>query len=405
MATEIIIVNSIQRFVSALAVLAAILLLSSCMGSKAAPPATPAVPVLEAVVEQKIVPLQVRAIGAVEAYSNVTVKTQITGELTGVYFREGDDVKKGQLLFALDKRPFEAALKQAEGNLARDQAQAENARVQAKRYQELFTTGVVSKEQFDQLQSTADALDAAVLADKAAVENARVQLVYCSIHSPINGRTGPLMIHQGNMIKANDTPFLVSINQIEPIYATFTVPEQYLADIKKYSAQGKLAVQAIIPNDTRGPVSGWLSFLDNSVDQTTGTIKLKGEFPNTDRRLWPGQFVDVVLTLMQQSNAIVIPSQALQNGQQGQFVFVVKPDLTVEPRQVVLNRNNDGQAVIDKGLAAGERVIIDGQLRLVPGSKVQIREAATTPVGRPEAASSPAQRSAPGSPSERAKGE
>ena len=361
-------------------------LLSSCSRSKAAPPRVTAVPILAATVEKKDVPLQVRAIGAVEAYSNVSVKTQITGELTGVHFKEGQDVNKGQLLFTLDKRPFEAALKQAQGMLAKDQAQSANARAQAKRYESLNRAGVVSKEEYEQMQSNADALDAAVLADQAAVDNARIQLAYCSIFSPIDGRTGPLLIHQGNMIKANDTPFLVSINQVQPIYATFTVPEQNLADIKHYSNQGKLRVQALIPNDTRGPVGGWLSFVDNTVDQATGTIKLKGEFANADRRLWPGQFVDVVLTLAQQPNAIVVPSQAIQNGQTGQFVMVIKPDMTVEARPVILDRSTDGQAVISKGLTAGEQVVTDGQLRLVPGvTRVELKQATAPSSDGPQA--------------------
>ena len=369
-------------------------LLISCSASKAPPPRVTAVPIFAATVEQKDVPLQVKAIGAVEAYSNVSVKTQITGELTGVHFKEGQDVRKGQLLFTLDKRPFEAALKQAQGMLAKDQAQAANARAQAKRYESLNKAGVVSKEEYEQMQSNADALEAAVLADQAAVENARVQLVYCTIYSPIDGRTGPLLIHQGNMIKANDTPFLVSINQVQPIYATFTVPEQNLADIKRYSGQGKLRVQAFIPNDTRGPATGWLSFIDNTVDQATGTIKLKGEFPNADRRLWPGQFVDVVLTLAQQPTAIVVPSQAIQNGQIGQFVLVIKPDMTVEARPVTIDRSTDGQAVIAKGLAAGEQVVTDGQLRLVPGvTKVELKQAAAPAAGAPQA--TPAQAAAP----------
>ncbi|MGH9539963.1 MAG: efflux RND transporter periplasmic adaptor subunit [Terriglobales bacterium] len=355
--------------------------LTGCSGTKAAPVHAAAVPILAATVEQRDVPLQVKAIGAVEAYSNVSVKTQITGELVGVHFKEGQDVSKGQLLFTLDKRPFEAALKQAQGMLARDQAQAANARTQAERYGALNKAGVVSKEEYDQMHSNADALEAAVVADQAAVENARVQLVYCTIDSPIDGRTGPLLIHQGNMIKANDTPFLVSINQVQPIYATFTVPEQSLAEIKRYSSQGKLRVQAFIPNDTRGPASGWLSFIDNTVDQATGTIKLKGEFANADRRLWPGQFVDVVLTLAQQPKAIVVPSQAIQNGQTGQFVFVIKPDMTVEARPVAIDRSSDGQTVIAKGLAAGEQVVTDGQLRLVPGvTKVELKQA-TAPAG------------------------
>ena len=357
--------------------------LSSCTGTKAEPPSNSAVPVLAATVEQKDVPLQLKAIGAVEAYSNVSVKTQITGELTGVHFKEGQDVSKGQLLFTLDKRPFQATLKQAEGMLAKDLAQAANARTQAKRYEALNKAGVVSKEEYDQMESNAKALEAAVVADQAAVENARVQLVYCTIYSPIDGRTGPLLIHQGNMIKANDTPFLVSINQVQPIYATFTVPEQSLADIKSYSSGSKLRVQAFIPNDTRGPATGWLSFIDNTVDQATGTIKLKGEFANTDRRLWPGQFVDVVLTLAQQPKAIVVPSQALQNGQQGQFVFVIKSDMTVETRSVTIDRSTDGQAVVAKGLETGEQVVTDGQLRLVPGiTKVELKQVAAVPTTR-----------------------
>jgi membrane fusion protein, multidrug efflux system len=345
-----------------------------CASKAAPPPAPPPVPVTAAAVVEKNVPVQVRAIGSVEAYSNVAVKTQVTGELTGVYFKEGDDVKKGQLLFTLDKRGLEATLKQAEASLVRDKAQAANARTQAKRYEALFGAGVVSKEQFDQIQSTAEALDAAVAADQAAVENAKVQLIYCTIYSPINGHAGTLMIHQGNMIKANDTPFLVSLNQVEPIYVTFMVPEQYLAEIKRYSAKGKLAVQAVIPNEARGPAVGKLSFIDNTVDTATGTIRLKGEFVNADRRLWPGQFVDVILTLADQPNAIVIPSQAVQNGQQGPFVFVVKPDMTVEARPVTVNRSSDGQAVIGKGLAQGEQIVTDGQLRLIPGSKVELKQ-------------------------------
>jgi multidrug efflux system membrane fusion protein len=375
----IMLAKTFRRGASAVLACGVLALLTSCSGTKAAPPSNPTVPVMAAEVEQKDVPLQVKAIGSVEAYSNVSIKTQITGELTGVFFKEGDDVKKGQLLFTLDKRPLEAELKKAEGMLAKDEAQAANAQAQARRYEALMASGVVSKQEYDQIRSNADALDAAVRADKAAVENARVQIQYCSIYSPINGRTGPLMIHRGNMIKANDTPFLVSINQVQPIYATFTVPEQYLNEIKRYASGGKLPIKAYIPNDTRGPSIGQLSFIDNTVDQATGTIKIKGEFANPDRRLWPGQFVDVVLTLANQPKAIVIPSQAIQNGQQGQFVFVVKPDMTVETRPVIVSRSSDGQSVVDKGLAPGERVVTDGQLRLVPGAKVELKQAAVPP--------------------------
>lgn len=349
-------------------------LLSACAGTHAAPGPPPPVPVVAALVEQKDVPVQVHAIGSVEAYSMVAVKTQITGELTGVYFKEGDDVRKGQLIFTLDKRPFEAELNRAASNLARDEAQAANARLQQKRYEALVKAGVVSKEQYDQLESSAQAADAAVAADRAAVENAKVQLIYCSIYSPINGRTGNLIVHQGNMIKANDTIALVNINQVEPIYVTFTVPQQYLAEVKQYSRGGALPVQAVIPNDTHGPANGKLSFIDNMVDAGTGTIKLKGLFANGDRRLWPGQFVDAYLRLKTQNNAVVIPSQAIQNGQQGTYVYVIKEDNTVEARTVVTtDAQQPGQLVVQKGLAVGERIVTDGQLRLVPGSKVQVK--------------------------------
>ena len=345
----------------------------ACSNTKAAAPSIPAVPVVAAAVEQRDVPVQVQAIGSVEAYSMVAVKTQITGQLTRVNFREGQDVKKGDLLFELDKRPFEADLKKQEANLARDIAQAELAHVQVKRYAALLTEGVIAKEQYDQIQSNADALDAAVQADKAAVENARVQLQYCSIYSPINGQVGTQLIHEGNMLKAKDVP-LVNINQIEPIRVAFTVPEQFLADVKRFAVGGKLPVQAAIQGDNR-PAVGKLSFIDNTVDTTTGTIKLKGEFANNDRRLWPGQFVNVTLTLNTQPNAIVVPSQAVNTGQQGQFVFVIKPDMTVETRPVKVIRSAGGQSVIDKGLAAGEQVVTDGQLRLVPGAKVELKQA------------------------------
>jgi multidrug efflux system membrane fusion protein len=331
--------------------------------------------VLAAAAERKDVPLQVHAIGAVESYSTVSVKTQVTGELTGVFFREGQDVKKGDLLFSLDKRPFEAELKKQEGNLARDLAQARNARAQAKRYEALWQTGVVSKEQFDQVQTSADALDAAVQADRAAVEDAKVQLQYCTLYSPINGRTGSLIVHQGNMIKANDNPPLVIINQVQPIYTTFTVPEQFLPEIKKFMAHGKLRVAASAPSETGAPVLGTLTFVDNMVDQTTGSIKLKAEFSNGDRRLWPGQFVNVVLTLRTQLNVVVVPSQAVQTGQQGTYVFVIRPDMTVESRLIVVGASSDGQTVVQKGLEAGERVVTDGQLRLVPNSRVEIKTA------------------------------
>ena len=327
---------------------------------------------LAATVEQKDMPVELNAIGAVEAYATVSVKTQVTGQLTGVHFQEGKDVRKGDLLFTLDKRALEAELNRQQANLEHDVAQAKLAHLDAERYAGLLQGGVVSHQQYDQVRSLADELDAAVRGDQAAIENAKVQLAYCSIYSPIDGQTGTLLIHQGNMIKANDTPFLVTINQVQPIRVAFTVPQQFLADIKRFSVAGRLPVQAAIQGDSR-PAIGTMSFIDNTVDAATGTIKLKGEFPNTDRRLWPGQFVNVTLVLHTQPKAVVVPAQALQNGQQGQFVFVIKSDMTVEARPVTVNRTSSGQAIVDAGLAAGERVVTDGQLRLVPGSKVSIK--------------------------------
>jgi multidrug efflux system membrane fusion protein len=359
-----------------------------------------AAPVIVATVSEETVPVEVRAIGNVEAYSTVSVKTLVGGELTQVYFKEGQDVKTGELLFTIDPRPFEAALKQTEANLARDTAQmkqaqanvakdtaqAKNAEVENRRYAELFEAGVVSREQADQSRTNAEALMAtvradqaavasfeeAIRADSAAVANARLQLGYCSIRSPIDGRTGSLMVHQGNVVKANDLP-LVAINQINPIYVSFSVPEKELPEIKKYQAMGKLKVEAAATSDERHPAEGVLSFMDNAVDSATGTIRLKASFANHERKLWPGQFVNVTLTLTAQPNAAAVPSQAVQTGQSGQYVFVVKPDLTVEVRPVAVGRALDGKTVIEQGLQPGEKVVTDGQLRLVPGAKVEVK--------------------------------
>lgn len=335
--------------------------------------ARPAVPVAVATVLLKTVPVSLQAIGIGEAFSTVAVKSMVSGEITRVNFVEGQDVKKGQLLFSIDSRSYEAALKQAEANLARDVAQEANAKEQAARYQNLFKQGIVSQQTADQFQTTSDALEAAIRADKAAIENVKVQLSYCAIYSPTDGRTGSLLIHRGNVVKANDTPSLVVINQINPINVNFSVPEQNLPEIKQRIKAGRLKVAVTIPQDPGGPELGELTFVDNTVDATTGTIKLKATFPNQQRRLWPGQFVNVTLTLSSMPNAVVIPSQAVQVSQNGQFVFVVKSDRTVESRPVVVDRSLDGEAVIARGLQPGETVVTDGQLRLVPGSKVQIK--------------------------------
>jgi len=337
--------------------------------------------VVAATAERRDVPHQLVAIGAVEAYSTVSVKTQVTGELTGVYFKEGQDVKKGQLLFTLDKRQYEAAIRRAEGTLAHDVAQAENDRAQARRYEALWKGGVASKEQYDAMLTAADAQEAAVRADRGALEDAKVQITYCTLYSPINGRTGNLIVHQGNMIKANDVPALVNINQVQPIYATFTVPEKFLPEIQARMRGGRLRVLALAPNDSATPAVGTLSFVDNGVDSTTGTIKLKAEFVNSDRRLWPGQFVNVTMTLGTAANAVVVPSQAVQTGQQGQFVYVIKPDMTAEVRAVTPGETDSGVTIIAKGLEVGERVVTDGQLSLAPGAAVEIKGESGSPSG------------------------
>jgi len=346
----------------------------ACSGKPAPPPPNPPVPVAVGIVVQKTVPVQIRAIGNVEAYSTVSVKSQIGGILMRVHFREGQDVRKGDILFTIDPRPYEASLSQAEANLAKDNAQLENAREEVLRYGELVKKGYVAQEQYDQIRTNSASLEATVNADKAMVENARLQLKYCYIYSPITGRTGNLISNEGNLIKANADTSMVIINQIQPIYVTFSVPEQYLSEIKRYMSGGKVKVQAFITKGEENPEEGILTFVDNTVDSATGTIKLKATFTNKVKRLWPGQFVDVVMILTTQPNAIVVPTSAIQTGQKGQYVYVVKNDLTAEDRVITVGRTLNSETVIDKGLQAGERVVTDGQLRLVPGAKVEIKK-------------------------------
>lgn len=345
---------------------------SGCSNEKSKKPVSAPIPIAVGTVSQKTVPVELRVVGNVQAYSTVTIKSKVGGELTRVHFTEGQDVRKGDPLFTIDPRPFEAALKQAEANLQRDLARAKSASEDARRYESLIQRQVVSPQQYEKVRSDADALEAAVLADRAAVENAKIQLGYCSIYSPIDGRTGSLMVKQGNIIKADDMNLIV-INQIVPIDVAFSVPEQNLQEIKKYMALGKLQVDALVPSNNERPEQGTVTFVDNAVDTSTGTIRLKGTFSNREKKLWPGQFVNVVLTLTREPNTIVVPSQAIQTGQQGQYVFVVKQDLTVESRPVVVGRSVNSETVVQKGLLADEKVVTDGQLRLYPGAKVEIK--------------------------------
>jgi multidrug efflux system membrane fusion protein len=337
------------------------------------------VPITAAAAVEKAVPLDIQAIGSGEAYSNVAIRAQVTGELTSVNFKEGDDVEKGQVLFTLDRRPLEAALQQAQANLARDQAQATNAASQAARYQDLVTRGIATKEQADTQRTTATALNATVAADKAAVENAQVQLQYATITAPISGRTGALMVHPGNLVRANDTAPLVVINEIAPIYVTFTIPEAQLPDLKRYMAAGSISVRVRPPSDAAEISGGRITFVDNAVDQATGTIKVKASFDNRDHQLWPGQFLNVTMTLKVDQRAIVVPTAAVQTGPQGTYVFIVKPDKTVDMRPVEVARTSGADSIIASGVAAGDQVVTDGHLRLVPGSRVTIKENSDTP--------------------------
>ena len=384
--------TSKHLWITALVAVTSLVLLSSCSDNSSATKAAPspqaamaAMPPVMAtlgVASLKTVPVQVRTIGNGEAYSTVNVKSQVEGQVDSVHFQEGQDVKKGELLFSIDPRPFEAAVQQAEANLARDQALLKNAQSQAARYDELFKSGIVSKDQYDQFNTNATSLAATVKADQAAVETDKIPLGYCSIYAPIDGRTGSLMVHPGNTVKSGDATMIV-INQISPIYVDFSIPEHYLSDIKKYMAQGNLRVEAIVPQFENQPEEGKVTFFNNSVDNTTGTILLKGTFPNPQKRLWPGQYITLVLTLTSMHDAVVVPAQAVQTGQQGQYIYVVKTDNSVEIRPVVPGAVVGGDAVIEKGIQSGERVVTDGQLMLFPGARVMDRASANPGSGAP----------------------
>jgi membrane fusion protein, multidrug efflux system len=391
------------------------------------------VPVMVGQAERKVVPVQVTAVGNVQAITTVGVKSQVAGQIVQVHFTEGQEVKRGDLLFTIDPRPFETALQQAQANmgkdqaqlsqmeaalaqrkaeinqaqaaLARDQAQLENAKIWEARYKDLMERELVAREQYDQYRTNYAALSATVQADRAAVENARaseraaeaqienaraaikadeaaieaakLQLSYTAIRSPMDGRTGNLLVQAGNVIKANEDNPMVVIAQIHPIYVSFAVPEQHLAAIKQYGAERQLKVDAIPADGSGRREVGALTFVNNTVDATTGTIQLKATFDNPNNTLWPGQYVDAVLTLSS-ATSVVVPTQAVQAGQQGPFVFVVKPDLTVESRAVKPGRRLASETVIDSGLGGGERIVTDGQLRLVPGSRVDIKAPKTS---------------------------
>jgi len=340
-------------------------------------------PVVVAPVQKKIVPLVIEAIGAVEPMRTTAVRSQVTGILMKIASKEGQDVKEGDLLFEIDPRPFRNALQTAEADLQKARVQLETAHAQVARYSSLTAEQMVSKEQFEKIRDTERSLEAEVLSDEAKVATAKLQLEYCSIRTPLSGRLGNMSVHEGDLVRTNAADAgatLVTINQLSPIYVTFGVPQQYLGAVTRYSASRTLKVEVVPPGLDEKPEKGELTFMDNMVDSSTGTLKLKGTFENASHRLWPGQFATVTVTLAS-PEVLTIASSALQTSQTGQHVFVVKPDKTAELRPVVVERSFENLAVIAKGLTEGESVVIDGQLRVNPGKPVEIKESGAAPAG------------------------
>ena len=366
-----------QPLFSALFALVTAVLLGACSrggDAKAeAKKSAPAVPVLVGKVVQKTMPLRLHAIGNVETVASVAIKSRVDGQIIATQVRDGQDVVRGALLFQLDPKPFQAQLEQAQANLAHDEAQLEYLRGQEQRYQDLLKQNFVSREGYAQVAANFHGAQASVNADKAAIEQARINLGYTTIRSPINGRAGKVMLTEGNMVKANDTVALVVINQIAPIYVSVAVPEQYLSEIRARQQMAPLTVQ-VEPAQGKA-VSGKLAFIDNAVDAATGTIRLRGLFANTDRQLWPGQFVEAWVTLREEDKALVVPTQSLQTGPKGQYVYVVKPDTSVELRNVQVARTEGALTVIAGGLEPGETVVVDGASRVLPGTKVNAKMA------------------------------
>jgi multidrug efflux system membrane fusion protein len=377
------------------------------------------IPVIVAKASQQAMPVEVTSVGNVEAIATVSVRSQVAGPLLEVHFKEGDFVHKGQLLLSIDPRPYQAQVdaakgaivrdqadeKQAEASLAKDSAQEAYARGEAQRYANLLEKGLIPKETAEQMKSQASVASEALSADRAAIDKARASLVldqgtlnaanlqlsYCSIYSPIDGRTGAVMQKAGNLLKASDVPIVV-INQVSPIDVNFTIPQQYWPEIKRHASAQGLRVTATVPQDPGTPLQGAVTFVDNSIDPTTGTIHLRATFDNSQNRLWPGLFVNAVLRLSEQPNAVVVPMQAITQGQNGTIVYVVKAGNTVEARPVQSSRTVSGLAVIDQGIQPGELVVIDGQTRLTQNTKVQIKNNLADPDHSDESVAGTAER-------------
>jgi len=337
-----------------------------------------AVPVAVAAALQQSIPVRLHAIGNVEPFATVAVKARVDGQIVAMNFREGQEVRRGDVLFRIDARPFEAALQQAEANALRDAAARDQARSQERRYKELLDKNFVSKEAYAQIATNAQVAEASAKASRAALENARLSLAYCTIASPIDGYPGKVLLQAGNLVKANDVSPLVVVNQVKPINVSFAVPEQTLSEIRARMAAAPLAVEASSSGDGKRLAEGRLTFVDNAVDPSTGTIRLRAQFDNRDTLLWPGQFVNISVRLYEQPDAILVPARALQTGPSGQYVYIVKSDMSAELRKVTVERSEGDQAVV-KGVASGERVVTRGALRLAPGTQVEIRDDAEAP--------------------------
>ncbi|HXU42826.1 MAG TPA: efflux RND transporter periplasmic adaptor subunit [Burkholderiales bacterium] len=344
-------------------------------GGKGPPP----VPVTVAAAQQQTVPIRLTAIGNVEASATVSIKARVDGQIMEVKFREGDPVTRGEVLFRIDPRPYQAALRQAQANALRDSAARDQARSQATRYQELLDKNFISKEAYAQIRTNAETAEATASASRAALENARLNLDYCTITSPLDGYVGKILLNSGNLVKANDAAPLAIINQVRPIYVNFAVPEQSLPEVRKHMATGPLSVDVIAPDPAAPRVGGRLIFVDNAVDPSTGTIRLRAQFDNVEAALWPGQFVNISLRLYEQADAITIPSTAVQTGPEGQYVYVIGADSLAEIRKVKVQRADGELTIIADGLARGERVVTRGQLRLGPKTRVQIAKPAAEP--------------------------
>jgi multidrug efflux system membrane fusion protein len=337
-----------------------------------APKGSPAVPVTVEAVVQQLVPYRIQAIGNVEAYSTVAVKARVDGQIVEVGFKEGQEVSKGQILFKIDPRPYEAALRQAEANALRDTAAAEQARSQEKRYQDLLDKNFVSKEAYAQIRTNATTAEATAKASQAALDNTKLNVEYCTITAPFEGYAGKIQIQLGNLVRANDVNPLVVVNQVHPIYVNFAVPEQRLGEVREHMASKPLTVDALAPGSDKAAASGVLIFIDNAVDPSTGTIRLRARFVNKENVLWPGQFVGVSVRLFEQPDAIVVPSTAVQTGPQGQYVYVVGKDMVADVRKIEVERTEGDHTIVASGLTKGEQVVTRGQLRLGPKIRVQI---------------------------------